>query len=75
MIDIRELLDASAAISLLPSVVEKDYALGWARAGIYAHTELRDTWIFKGGTCLKKCFFWALQGLLWVAQDVVVGAA
>lgn len=26
-------------------------------AGIYAHEELADTWIFKGGTCLKKCYF------------------
>jgi Nucleotidyl transferase AbiEii toxin, Type IV TA system len=26
-------------------------------AGIYAHDELADGWIFKGGTCLKKCFF------------------
>jgi predicted nucleotidyltransferase component of viral defense system len=26
-------------------------------AGIYAHEELAESWIFKGGTCLKKCFF------------------
>ncbi len=26
-------------------------------AGIYAHDELADNWVFKGGTCLKKCFF------------------
>jgi predicted nucleotidyltransferase component of viral defense system len=26
-------------------------------AGIYAHEELAGSWIFKGGTCLKKCFF------------------
>lgn len=37
--------------------MENYYALGWALAGIYAHDELKDTWIFKGGTCLKKCFF------------------
>jgi len=57
MIDKRELLDEATALSLLPHVVEKDYALGWALAGIYAHPELTDSWIFKGGTCLKKCFF------------------
>ena len=28
-----------------------------ALAGIYAHPDLKDSWIFKGGTCLKKCFF------------------
>jgi predicted nucleotidyltransferase component of viral defense system len=26
-------------------------------AGIYAHEELANSWLFKGGTCLKKCFF------------------
>src|SRR5450755_1733882 len=26
-------------------------------AGIYTHEELAEKWIFKGGTCLKKCFF------------------
>lgn len=57
MIDKRELLDEAARLSLRPDVVEKDYVLGWALAGIYAQGELRDTWIFKGGTCLKKCFF------------------
>ena len=26
-------------------------------AGIYQHTALSEAWIFKGGTCLKKCYF------------------
>ena len=38
-------------------VVEKDYVLGWLLAGIAAHPETSSQWIFKGGTCLKKCFF------------------
>ena len=42
---------------MLPSVVEKDYVLGWILAGINAHEELSDSWVFKGGTCLKKCYF------------------
>src|SRR6185312_2503976 len=25
--------------------------------GIYQHPELRERWLFKGGTCLKKCYF------------------
>ena len=40
-----------------PQVVEKDYVLGWFLAGIYQHSALTETWIFKGGTCLKKCYF------------------
>ena len=57
MIDRREILDIAAQTSLTPHVVEKDYVLGWMLAGIYAHEELAESWIFKGGTCLKKCFF------------------
>ncbi len=57
MIDRRQILDVAAQFSLTPHVVEKDYALGWALAGIYAHSELSEKWVFKGGTCLKKCFF------------------
>ncbi|MGL6210241.1 MAG: nucleotidyl transferase AbiEii/AbiGii toxin family protein [Paracoccaceae bacterium] len=57
MIDRRELLDAAKRFGLNPGVVEKDYALGWALAGIYAHPDLASYWVFKGGTCLKKCYF------------------
>lgn len=57
MIDKREILEAASAFGLLPGVVEKDYVLGWLMAGINAHPELADSWVFKGGTCLKKCYF------------------
>ena len=58
MIDKREILEATSSFSLgLPSIVEKDYVLGWILAGINAHEELADSWVFKGGTCLKKCYF------------------
>lgn len=57
MIGRREILEIAAQTSLTPHVVEKDYVLGWMLAGIYAHEELAESWLFKGGTCLKKCFF------------------
>lgn len=58
MIDRREILEATSSFSLgLPGVVEKDYVLGWMLAGINAHEELAESWVFKGGTCLKKCYF------------------
>ena len=41
----------------MPHIVEKDYVLGWILAGINAHEELSESWVFKGGTCLKKCYF------------------
>src|SRR5437870_13029375 len=57
MIVRREILEAASSFSLLPSIVEKDYVIGWILAGINAHEELAESWVFKGGTCLKKCYF------------------
>ncbi|MGC4050307.1 MAG: nucleotidyl transferase AbiEii/AbiGii toxin family protein [Paludibaculum sp.] len=57
MIDKREILEAASALQLLPSIVEKDYVLGWVLAGINAHEATSERWVFKGGTCLKKCYF------------------
>ena len=41
---------------LREDVVEKDYVLGWVLWGIGNDPQLRENWVFKGGTCLKKCF-------------------
>jgi predicted nucleotidyltransferase component of viral defense system len=57
MIDKREIIDAATRFGLNPHVVEKDYVLGWILWGIYSHSALAESWVFKGGTCLKKCFF------------------
>jgi predicted nucleotidyltransferase component of viral defense system len=39
------------------SQIEKDYVLGWILAGISEDEQLSKAWTFKGGTCLRKCFF------------------
>ena len=57
MIDKREIIDAATILALNPHVVEKDYVLGWLLWGIHNHEVIGKNWIFKGGTCLKKCFF------------------
>ena len=57
MIDRQEILEFAGEVGLDPNVVEKDYVLGWLLAGISQHPRTRDTWLFKGGTCLKKCYF------------------
>ena len=57
MIDAQDIVELAGELSLDPSVVEKDYVLGWLLAGISQHTELGASWVFKGGTCLKKVFF------------------
>lgn len=50
-------MDFAREFSLAPQVIEKDYVLGWLLAGIAAHPALKGSWVFKGGTCLKKCYF------------------
>ncbi|WP_419950529.1 nucleotidyl transferase AbiEii/AbiGii toxin family protein [Candidatus Palauibacter sp.] len=37
--------------------MELDYALGWALRGIADHEYLAGRLVFKGGTCLRKCYF------------------
>jgi predicted nucleotidyltransferase component of viral defense system len=57
VIDRSEILTLASELGLQPRVVEKDYVLGWLLAGIARDEELSRAWLFKGGTCLKKCFF------------------
>ena len=56
MIPKAELLAAAKFQELLPTTVQKDYVLGWLLRAIAEHPVL-SRWVFKGGTCLKKCFF------------------
>lgn len=57
MIPKQEIMALAAELQLQANVVEKDYALGWFLAGIAAHPAIGARWVFKGGTCLKKCYF------------------
>lgn len=49
------IMDRVAEWGIRPETVEKDYVLGWVLAAIAVDPELSKTWIFKGGTSLKKC--------------------
>lgn len=57
MIDRQEVMELAREFGLAPHVIEKDYVLGWMLAGIAAHPDIGASWVFKGGTCLKKCYF------------------
>ena len=56
MIPKAEVLAVAGESGLLPTTVEKDYVLGWVLFAISEHPVLAR-WHFKGGTCLKKCYF------------------
>ncbi len=57
MIDKSEIMAFSKQFGLRANVIEKDYVLSWVLAGIFNHGEIGADWIFKGGTCLKKCYY------------------
>lgn len=57
MIPQAEILALRGEWSLRADVIEKDYVLGWMLAAIAEAPGLTDTWVFKGGTCLRKCFY------------------
>ncbi|MFI4955925.1 MAG: nucleotidyl transferase AbiEii/AbiGii toxin family protein [Gammaproteobacteria bacterium] len=53
----NEIMEKALQFGLSPNIVEKDYILSWILAGISVHSAFNSSWIFKGGTCLKKCYF------------------
>jgi len=52
----QDILDRAEEWQLRPDVVEKDYVLGWLLAALGADGETGKRWVFKGGTCIKKCY-------------------
>jgi len=50
------ILERARVQGLQSTTVEKDYVLGWVLRAI-AEDDMLSRWVFKGGTCLKKCFF------------------
>jgi predicted nucleotidyltransferase component of viral defense system len=57
VIPAREVLDLRGEWQLRADIIEKDYILGWMLAAIASAPELTETWVFKGGTCLRKCYY------------------
>lgn len=57
MISKQEIMEYARIYNLPPNTIEKDYVLNWILAGIAQSGILKNHWVFKGGTCLKKCFF------------------
>ena len=56
MIPKAQLLALAKNYELQPTTVQKDYVLGWLLRSISLNPHL-SKWVFKGGTCLKKCYF------------------
>lgn len=57
MISDAEVRRVAGRARVQPSVIDLDYVLGWALWGLGSHSYLRPRLVFKGGTCLHKCYF------------------
>ena len=51
MINKQEIMEEAKKHNLPPNTIEKDYVLSWILAGISESKQLKDDWLFKGGTC------------------------
>jgi len=40
-----------------PMIIDLDYSLGWFLHGLITVSKWNQSCIFKGGTCLRKCYF------------------
>ncbi|MBI3015790.1 MAG: nucleotidyl transferase AbiEii/AbiGii toxin family protein [Candidatus Tectomicrobia bacterium] len=57
MIPDSEIRQRARSDDVEPVIVERDYVLGWVLAGCFRPEIEKGLWFFKGGTCLKKCYF------------------
>ena len=48
---------AAQALGVPIDVVEFDYGLSYVLAAMYARDDLRESFVFKGGTALEKVYF------------------
>ncbi|PIS31669.1 hypothetical protein COT42_00460 [Candidatus Saganbacteria bacterium CG08_land_8_20_14_0_20_45_16] len=56
MIGREDLRNQAAELGISEHVAEKNYVIGWVLWGIGQDKDIGRKWIFKGGTCLKKCY-------------------
>lgn len=57
MITEAEVRRIAAATKVDPMVIDLDYSLGWFLLGMRITSTSLGGLIFKGGTCLRKCYF------------------
>lgn len=53
----REITTTAEVKGVTKTTFDKDWALGHFIDAIYSVEKCRESLVFKGGTCLKKCYF------------------
>jgi predicted nucleotidyltransferase component of viral defense system len=57
MVSEAEIRRQAASSGVDPMVIDLDYSLGWFLAGLLQSRAIVGKLVFKGGTCLRKCYF------------------
>ena len=57
MISEAEIRRVAAQKKVDPMIIDLDYSLGWFLHGLITVSKWNQSCIFKGGTCLRKCYF------------------
>lgn len=57
MISEAEIRRIAAVKRVDPMVIDLDYCLGWLINGLVKESTITSKLVFKGGTCLRKCYF------------------
>lgn len=57
MIKQKEIIEISENKRLKTSTIDKDWVLGHFLNAMYSFKEVKENFVFKGGTALKKCYF------------------
>ena len=56
MISHQEIKNLVTEWGLREAIIEKDYVIGWLLWGLGSDPDIKNSWAFKGGTALKKCY-------------------
>jgi predicted nucleotidyltransferase component of viral defense system len=57
MIPQKEILQIADELGIQSFVIDKDWVLGHFLNAMFSFEDIKQNFIFKGGTCLKKCYF------------------
>lgn len=57
MISAAEIQRKAGSSHIDPMIIERDYVLGCYLLLLAENSVVQQSWIFKGGTCLRKCYF------------------
>jgi len=53
----KDIIIIAEEAGVAKTVIDKDWVLGHFIAALYSTTEIKENLVFKGGTCLRKCWF------------------